>query len=115
MVPSSILRRACVEDIVPRMRDSVQRSVLIAGAGIAGPALASWLAPAGWRVTVVERAPALRDGGQAVDFRGPVHRAVLERMGLWGPIHDQQTHLGAHDLIDRAGATRATLPALMMS
>ena len=31
------------------------RSALISGASIAGPALAFWLAEAGWNVTVVER------------------------------------------------------------
>ncbi len=97
------------------MQATVRRRALISGAGIAGPALAYWLVRAGWEVTVVERARALREGGQAVDFRGPVHRDVLERMGMWGPIHDHQTRLGAHDLIDRHGATRATLPAMMMS
>src|SRR4051794_18853308 len=42
-------------------------SVLIAGASIAGPALALWLARNGFQVAVVEKAPALRPGGQAVD------------------------------------------------
>lgn len=37
--------------------------VLIAGAGIAGPALAFWLHRAGFAVTVVEKAPRLRPGG----------------------------------------------------
>ena len=44
--------------------------VLISGAGIAGPALAFWLSRFGFSPTVVERAPSLRSGGQAVDFRG---------------------------------------------
>src|SRR4051794_15923816 len=57
------------------------RSVLISGAGIAGPALASWLTRAGVDVTVVERAPAPRPGGQAVDLRGAA-RTVAGRMGL---------------------------------
>src|ERR1700712_3596498 len=57
------------------------RSVLISGAGIAGPALASWLTRRGVAVTVVERAPAPRPGGQAVDLRGAA-RTVAGRMGL---------------------------------
>jgi 2-polyprenyl-6-methoxyphenol hydroxylase-like FAD-dependent oxidoreductase len=57
------------------------RSVLISGAGIAGPALAYWLSRRGVAVTVVERAPAPRPGGQAVDLRGAA-RTVAERMGL---------------------------------
>lgn len=44
-------------------------TVLISGASIAGPALAFWLRRYGFQPTVVERAPALRDGGYAVDFR----------------------------------------------
>ena len=61
------------------------RSVLISGAGIAGPALASWLTRRGMAVTVVERAPAPRPGGQAVDLRGAA-RTVAERMGLLDQI-----------------------------
>ncbi len=56
--------------------------VLISGASIAGPALALWLHRYGFDVTVVEKAPGIRRGGQAVDFKGPIHMAVLERMGI---------------------------------
>src|SRR4051812_20177310 len=61
------------------------RSVLISGGGIAGPALASWLTRRGIAVTVVERAPAPRPGGQAVDLRGAA-RTVADRMGLLDEI-----------------------------
>jgi 2-polyprenyl-6-methoxyphenol hydroxylase-like FAD-dependent oxidoreductase len=89
--------------------------VLVSGAGVAGPSFAYWLARAGHRTTVVERAPALREGGQAVDFRGPVHRAVLERMGIWEAIHQQRTHPGELLLVDQEGCVRATLPEAMLS
>lgn len=56
-------------------------NVLISGASIAGPALAYWLRRRDFEVTVVERAPGLRPGGQAVDLRG-AGRTVIERMGL---------------------------------
>lgn len=56
-------------------------SALIAGASIAGPALAYWLDRYGWRTTVVEQAPALRAGGQNVDLRGPGLQVIRE-MGL---------------------------------
>lgn len=56
-------------------------NVLISGAGIGGPALAYWLHRYGYTVTVVERAPAPRPGGQAVDLRGE-GRTAVERMGL---------------------------------
>jgi 2-polyprenyl-6-methoxyphenol hydroxylase-like FAD-dependent oxidoreductase len=56
-------------------------SALIAGASIAGPALAYWLERYGWRTTVVERAPALRTGGQNIDLKG-AGLQVIGRMGL---------------------------------
>lgn len=43
--------------------------VLITGASIAGPMTAYWLARAGASVTIVERFPQLRIGGQNVDIR----------------------------------------------
>ncbi len=56
-------------------------SVVISGAGAAGLAAAWWLARAGWRVTVVERAPDLRTGGYMMSLSGPGHAAAT-RMGL---------------------------------
>lgn len=56
--------------------------VLISGASIAGPALAYWLARYGFEVTVVEKAREVRRGGQAVDFKGPIHTSVLTKMGI---------------------------------
>ena len=57
------------------------RRILITGASVAGNTAAWWLGRSGFDVTVVERAPDFRDGGQNVDVRG-VGRAVLRRMGL---------------------------------
>jgi 2-polyprenyl-6-methoxyphenol hydroxylase-like FAD-dependent oxidoreductase len=69
----------------------------------------------GWDVTVVERAAALRDGGQAVDFRGPVHREVLERMGLWQAICAHRTKGSDMVLLARSGSPITTLSSVMMS
>lgn len=44
-------------------------NVLVVGASIAGPATAYWFARAGANVTVIERYPQLREGGQAIDIR----------------------------------------------
>src|SRR5699024_10979668 len=44
--------------------------VLIVGAGIAGPTLAYWLQRAGYRPTLLESAPQLRQVGHQVDFWG---------------------------------------------
>ncbi|GAA1555617.1 FAD-dependent monooxygenase [Kribbella lupini] len=67
------------------------QSVLISGASIAGPALAYWLHRYGFDVTVVERAPELRRGGQAVDFKGRTHLTVLERMGVLDEVRRRRT------------------------
>ncbi|MFF0491542.1 FAD-dependent monooxygenase [Nocardia sp. NPDC004068] len=85
------------------------QTVLISGASIAGPALAYWLNRYGYTVTVVEKAPALRPGGQAVDFKGKTHLTVLERMGVLDEIHRHQT--GRTDMIyvDDRGRERARL------
>lgn len=69
--------------------------VLISGASIAGPALAYWLHRYGFEVTVVEKAPALRRGGQAVDFKGPVHLTVLRRMGILEAV--RRASVPSHD------------------
>ena len=66
-------------------------NVLISGASVAGPALAYWLHRYGFRPTVVERAPGLRDGGYAVDFRGDAHLSVLRQMGILGDIERESS------------------------
>ncbi|MEU0881951.1 FAD-dependent monooxygenase [Lentzea sp. NPDC005914] len=85
--------------------------VLISGAGIAGPALAYWLARSGFSPTVVERAPGLRTGGQAVDFRGEVHLSVLRRMGVLDAVMAAQTTPRDMVFRDADGRERARLPA----
>ncbi|MGH7024141.1 MAG: FAD-binding domain [Caulobacteraceae bacterium] len=56
-------------------------SILISGAGVAGPTLAYWLAERGFTPTLVERAGAFRRGGHILDFWG-LGFDVAERMGL---------------------------------
>lgn len=65
------------------------RKALISGAGIAGPALAFWLAESGWEVTVVERADRLRTSGYPVDIRGTAAE-VVDRMGLSATVRAEQ-------------------------
>ncbi|WP_405182278.1 FAD-dependent monooxygenase [Nocardia sp. NBC_01377] len=73
-------------------------TVLVAGASIAGPALAHWLHRRGAAVTVVERAAELRPGGQAVDARG-VTKEVIRRMGLDAAVRAACTDTaGAHTM-----------------
>ncbi|MFC8506804.1 FAD-dependent monooxygenase [Streptomyces sp. NPDC057411] len=84
--------------------------ILICGAGIAGPALAYWLRRRGFAVTVVERAPAPRPGGQTVDLRG-AGRTVIERMGLMDRVRAQAVDQKGLALVDASGRITARLPA----
>ncbi|MGE5212566.1 MAG: FAD-binding domain [Nitrospirota bacterium] len=56
-------------------------SVLISGAGIAGPTFAYWLSVHGVKSTLIERAPQMRTGGYAIDFWG-LGFDIAERMGI---------------------------------
>ena len=86
-------------------------TVLISGASIAGPALAYWLGRYGFRPTVVELAPALRTGGNAVDFRGPTHLGVLERMGVLDDLRRRQTGGTSMRFVDEHDRKLMELPA----
>ncbi|MGP3958202.1 FAD-dependent monooxygenase [Nonomuraea sp. 3N208] len=85
-------------------------NILISGASIAGPALAHWLVRYGFNVTVVEKAPALRLGGQAVDFKGETHRTVLTRMGILDEVRKLQTGGTDQLIVDANGRTLAVIP-----
>ncbi len=84
--------------------------VLISGAGIAGPVLAAWLRRYGHTPTVVERAPAPRPGGQAVDLRG-AGRTVVERLGLLDEVRAHRVHERGLAYVNGAGRPVATMPA----
>lgn len=84
--------------------------VLVAGASIAGPALAHWLRRRGAEVTVVERAPGLRPGGQAVDARG-VAKDVIERMGLAAVVRAACTDTAGAHTVDADGTVLETFRA----
>jgi 2-polyprenyl-6-methoxyphenol hydroxylase-like FAD-dependent oxidoreductase len=89
--------------------------ILISGASIAGPSLAYWLNHFGFQTTVVEHAPALRGGGFGVDFRGPVHLGLLERMAILDDIRRHQTHMGEVAFIDADGRINARMPSFVVS
>jgi 2-polyprenyl-6-methoxyphenol hydroxylase-like FAD-dependent oxidoreductase len=83
--------------------------VLISGASVAGPSLAFWLSSFGCDVTVVERAPGIRPGGYAVDFRGAGMR-VLERMALVDAVKARETRTGSITMVDEKNKVVAKLP-----
>jgi 2-polyprenyl-6-methoxyphenol hydroxylase-like FAD-dependent oxidoreductase len=77
-------------------------TVLISGAGVAGPTLAYWLARAGFRPTVVERSAGQRSSGNPVDVRGAA-LPVVERMGIVAALRAGATTATALRFVDRAG------------
>jgi 2-polyprenyl-6-methoxyphenol hydroxylase-like FAD-dependent oxidoreductase len=84
--------------------------VLIVGASIGGPALAYWLHRYGiGDITVIERAPALREGGYCVDVRG-VALDVVERMGLREVLRPLEANTLSTAVVDRKGRTFGRTP-----
>ena len=84
-------------------------SILISGAGIAGPALAYWLNSHGWATTVVERAGELREDGQNIDVRG-AGREVARRMGIEDAIRAASTGEVGTRFVDGDGTPVASFP-----
>jgi len=80
----------------------MKSSILICGAGVAGLSTAHFLLRAGHAVTIVERSPTFRGGGQAVDVRG-VALDVVARMGLLDDVREHRTHLKGMSILDADG------------
>lgn len=76
--------------------------MLVSGASIAGPTLAHWLNRHGFAVTVVERSPAPRPGGQAVDVRGTAIE-VADRMGVLPALRAAKTAMRGMAFVDADG------------
>ncbi|MDQ4624665.1 FAD-dependent monooxygenase [Janthinobacterium lividum] len=83
-----------------------KRKILVTGASVAGPTLAYWLSRLGMDVTVVERAPEFRDGGQTIDVRG-AGKLVAQRMGLESAIRAKSTHEDGIRFVDAQDRTQA--------
>lgn len=82
--------------------------VLMSGAGVAGSALAYWLAENGLRPTVIERSQGMRSSGNPVDVRGPA-LPVVEAMGIMPRLREAATAATAISLVDASGRQRARL------
>jgi hypothetical protein len=95
-------------DIVERTAADQTRSimqiptVLVCGAGIAGPTLAYWLKCSGFAPTVLERAPTLRSSGYVIDFWG-LGYDIAEKMGLLPQILNQGYHVKELRVLDGHG------------
>jgi 2-polyprenyl-6-methoxyphenol hydroxylase-like FAD-dependent oxidoreductase len=84
-------------------------TVLVSGAGIAGPALAYWLTRSGYHVVVVELADGIRPGGQTVDLRG-AGREVIDRMGLLDQLRERSLDQRGIAWVKADGTRRAEMP-----
>ncbi|MFI7222806.1 FAD-dependent monooxygenase [Nonomuraea angiospora] len=76
--------------------------VLISGASVGGPVLAYWLRRHGYETTLVERAPAPRKGGQAIDIRGAA-LDVVAKMGVIEQIRALRTTMRGMSMVDGDG------------
>ncbi|KIH89981.1 hypothetical protein SPBR_00657 [Sporothrix brasiliensis 5110] len=89
-------------------------SILIVGCSVAGPALASFLQMAPFppgqrpRITVLERAPAVRNKGQNVDVRG-VGAALLRKLGIEKAVKASTTGEAGVQWVTSAGHVWAQL------
>jgi len=86
-----------------------KKKILISGASIAGPVLAFWLHKYGFEVKIVERAPALRMGGQNLDLRD-AGKKVVEQMGIIEEIRNKNTGELGIQFIDSDHKVRASFP-----
>jgi len=83
------------------------KTVLISGAGIAGPTLAFWLKAAGFQPTLIDHAPALRSGGYVIDFWG-LGYDIAERMGLRSDIDRIGYHMRELRIVGDRGQCKAS-------
>jgi 2-polyprenyl-6-methoxyphenol hydroxylase-like FAD-dependent oxidoreductase len=86
-----------------------QPTVVINGAGIAGPALAFWLTRNGYRAIVAEIGSGIRPGGQTVDLRG-AGGDVVERMGLIEAMRARALEQRGAAWVRSDGSRRAEMP-----
>lgn len=84
--------------------------ILIVGGGIAGPALAFWLARLDCDITILERAPDLRASGQQIDIRGQGLTA-MRRMGLEPEVREKVVDEQGARFVDEQGRTKAVFLA----
>ena len=78
------------------------KTVLISGLGVAGPTLAFWLKATGFVPTLVEHAPALRNGGYVIDFWG-LGYDVAELIGVSYDLNQIGYHIREMRIVDRRG------------
>lgn len=76
--------------------------ILVVGAGIAGPALCYWLKRFGFSPILIEKAAAIRQGGQALDLRG-ISIEVAKKMGIYKQVCQMRTQVETGRYVDTLG------------
>lgn len=85
--------------------------VLVVGASIAGPTTAYWLSKAGAKVTIIERFPNLRTGGQAVDIRTAGVSVMRKMSGMEAQVLAKSTQEEGISLVREDGRPYGTIRA----
>lgn len=83
--------------------------VLVSGVSIADPTIAYWLNRYGFDVTVIERSPELRLGGQNIDVKGPA-KQVISLMGLEDEVSKANTTEKGIQFVNDDNDTLAAFP-----
>lgn len=83
--------------------------VLIVGASVAGPMTAYWLARTGADITIIERFPALRTGGQNVDIRTCGVTVIRKMSKLEATLRNHLAPLQGMQLVDTGGTPLITI------
>lgn len=76
--------------------------ILVIGAGIAGPAVCYWLRRFNFSPVLIEKSPAIRKGGQALDVRG-IATHLAREMGIYDQICAMRTRIECGRFVDTAG------------
>lgn len=85
--------------------------VLIAGASVAGPTAAYWLAKAGANVTIIERFPKLRTNGQNIDIRTAGVTVMRKMPGMEAAVRAQKFEIDGMSIVGDDGRPYGTIRA----
>jgi 2-polyprenyl-6-methoxyphenol hydroxylase-like FAD-dependent oxidoreductase len=85
-----------------------RQTVLVSGAGIAGPTIVYWLSRRGFTPALIECASRFREGGYVVDFWG-VGFDVADRMGLIPALRSQGYSFNRIEFVAKDGTTRSAV------
>ena len=83
-------------------------TILVSGAGIAGPTIAYWRLKRGFTPILIERDPCFREGGYMIDFWG-VGFDVAELMGLIPTLRSAGYSINRVAFVTEQGQPRTAL------